>query len=265
MTAAGFTFVQISDLQFGMLRPGADDYDETPLVERAVARINAIRPAFVICNGDLVDEPCSERQFAVAERLLEGLAPGLVCHTVPGNHDIGDAPDADAIAWFRDRIGPDRFAFDHGGWHFVGLNSCLLADGGRAPDEVRAQWQWLAADLARHRANGGGPALVFMHHPPFLDRAAEPDDYFNLPGGVRTRLLDLLQAHGVTVVLTGHLHRNNLARENGLTVVTSGPVGMPLQDGVSGLRIVKVAGDAVDHRYFALDDVEGQERFAGSA
>jgi len=253
-----FFFLQVSDPQFGMFEPGADSYRETPLVALAVARINALAPAFVICNGDVIDEPCSDVQFDEAERLFEGRDGNIPLHMVPGNHDIGDEPTAANLAWFRRRIGPDWFSFDHGGWHFVGLNSCLIADERHVPGEAQEQWEWLTGDLTR--ANGT-PTLVFMHHPLFLEAATEPDHYFNLSTAARTRYVDLFREHGIGTVLAGHLHRNNEATDGGLAVVTNGPVGMPLGDGLSGLRIVKVACGEIEHRFFALEDAAGQEAY----
>ncbi len=38
-------------------------------------------------------------------------------------------------------------------------------------------------------------------------------------------------------------------------MVTTGPVGKPLGDDPSGLRIVRVGEAGLDHAYFALDEV----------
>ena len=43
------------------------------------------------------------------------------------------------------------------------------------------------------------------------------------------------------------------ARPPALQMVTSGPVGYPLGDDPSGLRIVKVYDDRIEHEYFAFD------------
>ena len=40
-----------------------------------------------------------------------------------------------------------------------------------------------------------------------------------------------------------------------MLMVISGPVGFPLADDPSGLRIVKVYDDRVEHEYFGMDDV----------
>ena len=40
-----------------------------------------------------------------------------------------------------------------------------------------------------------------------------------------------------------------------MLMVISGPVGYPPGDDPSGLRIVKVYDDRIEHRYYGMDDV----------
>lgn len=259
-----FFFVQISDLQFGMYRPDADDYPETDLVRLAIERLNALEPDFVLCTGDLIDIPGSEKQMGHAREMLKDLNRNIPFLAVPGNHDVGDAPSRDDLAWFRRHIGRDWFSFNHGGWHFVGLNSCLLADWELAPEEAERQWNWLEDDLGRKLTGQVEGTIAFMHHPLFLESTKEDDGYFNLPRRSRDRCIDLFNSYGIRIVLAGHLHRCSEAESGDLKVIVSGPVGMPLEDGYSGLRIVRIGKDGVRHEYFALDDHMGQMRFLGA-
>jgi 3',5'-cyclic AMP phosphodiesterase CpdA len=254
-------FIHLSDPQFGMFEPGSEHYYETPLVARAIERVNALRPAFVLCTGDLVDIPRSDDQLEHARSMLADLDPGILFLAVPGNHDIGDEPTARDLRWYRRAVGRDRFSFNHRGWHFTGINSCLLADGRAVPQEVAAQWSWLEGDLARPAVERAEGTVVFMHHPPFLEAETEDDGYFNLPRDPRSRLVELLRNHGVRLLLCGHLHRSHRATADSLEVLVAGPVGMPLGEGFSGMRLVKIGADGVRHGYFALDDVAGQEAF----
>ena len=68
-----------------------------------------------------------------------------------------------------------------------------------------------------------------------------------------------LRRHGISTVLAGHVHANNITTDADVTVVANGPVGMPLRDAVSGFRIFRIGSAGLDHRYFALEDVAGQE------
>lgn len=261
MSRNDWFFAQISDPQFGMFRPGEDDYEETALVVRAIERLNVLRPDFVLCTGDLIDEPCSDRQMEHARGLLGELDASIPFVSLPGNHDVGDVPTAESLEWFRELFGRDRFSFNHHGWHIVGLNSCLMADGSAAPDEVDRQWAWLEEDLDRADRVGAVGTLAFMHHPLFLDRMDEEDDYFNLPAAVRAECAEILQKHGVRTIFSGHLHRCHTAASGGLEAVVTGPVGMPLQDGYSGFRLIRMSGDAFHHEFFGLEDMAGQREF----
>jgi 3',5'-cyclic AMP phosphodiesterase CpdA len=54
--------------------------------------VNAIRPAFVLIGGDLIDDPNSDDQTEEFLAITAGVDPEIPVHLVPGNHDI--APDA---------------------------------------------------------------------------------------------------------------------------------------------------------------------------
>jgi len=133
------------------------------------------------------------------------------------------------------------------------LNSALIVAPEQVPEEERAQWEWLVGELGRLRADGAEPILVFQHHSYFLGQADEEDAYFNVPIEPRTRYLELLRDNGVRVVFAGHYHRNGHGLFGSLEMVTSGPVGRPLGDNPSGLRVVTVDGGEIAHRYYGLD------------
>ena len=95
-----------------------------------------------------------------------------------------------------------------------------------------------------------------MHHPLFGQYAEEPDDGMAIiPRERRKVILDLLQVHRTSGLFAGHWHKNNYAADGDMLMVTSGPVGFPLGDDPSGLRIVKVYDDRIEHEYFGMDDV----------
>jgi len=65
---------------------------------------------------------------------------------------------------------------------------------------------------------------------------------------------------GVRYVFAGHYHRNALARDQKLEMVTTGPVGKPLGADPSGFRVVIVTRDSVIHRYYPLDSLPDRIR-----
>jgi len=60
---------------------------------------------------------------------------------------------------------------------------------------------------------------------------------------------------GVKEVFAGHLHRNSEGRDGDLDMVTTGPVGKPLDGGKSGMRLVTITADGVTHKYYDFSDL----------
>jgi 3',5'-cyclic AMP phosphodiesterase CpdA len=250
-----FFFIQMNDAQFGMYSANKDTSREIELLEKAVLHINRLKPAFVLNTGDLVNEPCDEKQLAEAMRIIKNLDKDIMIYSVPGNHDVADAPTEETLRWYRKQIGKDWYSFDYCRWHFIGLNSCIVANAEHAQQDAEKQWNWLSNDLERTASTSKSHIIIFMHHPLFLNDPDEANDYFNIPRKIRQTYLDLFRKYDIKLVLAGHLHQNNLTGNSQFEVVTTGPVGMPLGEAVSGFRIVKVYPDHVEHRYYGLDDV----------
>ncbi|MDX1690732.1 MAG: metallophosphoesterase [Acidimicrobiia bacterium] len=221
--------------------------------EEAVAVVNGLRPEAVVIGGDMVDDPNAEDQYEAFMRVTSRIDPDIDVRWLPGNHDIADdtvAPTPDSIERYRAAFGPDRFAFDLGPVRFVALNTPLIDHPEHVPGELAAQEDFLAGELADAVSRGRRVVLV-GHHPLFLESADEPDTYWNLPAERRRPVLDLVHRHGVGLMLAGHWHRNRIARDGTFEMVTSGPVGYPLGDDPSGVRVVEVGEQGVRHRYIA--------------
>ncbi|MDX1511002.1 MAG: metallophosphoesterase [Nitriliruptorales bacterium] len=223
---------------------------------RAIAQANEIAPDFVVMGGDMVDDPFDEGQYEAVREITEDLRSRMFW--VPGNHDAGDDtdhPTARSLAHYRERFGPDHYAFEHKGASFIVVNTVVWSHAEMVPAEWEEQLAALEQSLAEARERGG-PIIVFGHHPLFLRDPQEADDFFNVPRVRRDPLLDLLADHGVTAYFCGHWHRNGGGTHRGVEVVISGAVGFPLGDDPSGLRIVDVGPDGLSHTYVALDTDE---------
>lgn len=135
------------------------------------------------------------------------------------------------------------------------LNSCLIQSSKDLRKPAEQQEAWLKAELARAKAEGIRHAIVFQHHPWFVESIDEPDGYHNLPRRQRYRYLDLFQQSGVTHVFAGHYHANATARQQSLEMVTTGAIGKPLKNDVSGLRVVIVRDTRIEHRFYHLGEI----------
>ncbi len=252
---AGFFFIQLSDPQFGFFSGDAAFAQETANLEFAIATANRLRPSFVVVTGDLVNEAGHAAQIAEYRRITAKLDPAIRIYHVAGNHDVGNVPTPESLESYSHALGPDHYTFREGGFVGIVINSCLVAAPEGAPDRAKAQEAWLGSELRRARAEGARHIVVFSHHPLFVMDASESDAYVNIPREPRARLLGLFAANGVRFVFSGHHHQNALGRAGDIEVVTTGPIGRPLGEGRSGMRIVKVAATGITHRYYDLSEL----------
>ncbi|MCX6569005.1 MAG: PQQ-binding-like beta-propeller repeat protein [Candidatus Aminicenantes bacterium] len=184
-------FAWLSDTHVGSDRGAAD-------LRACVSDINA-RPglSFVLVTGD-VTEMGSYVNLRLAKDILDGLR--VPYHIIPGNHDTkwsGSGGSDFARLW-----GADRFAFESGGFRFIGLSQgpiLRMGDGNWAPQDVR----WLEALLAE--AGGATKPTVFVSHYP-LD-ASIANWYV---------VLDKLKTIPTVAVLVGHGHKNRAMDFEGL-------------------------------------------------
>jgi 3',5'-cyclic AMP phosphodiesterase CpdA len=247
--ADAFFFVQISDPQLGMITGNKDLTQEVANLEFAVATINRLRPAFVVVSGDMVNEPHDVAQLTEYRRVMSRVAAGIPVYHVAGNHDLGNAPSPAGIAAYTNHFGPDHYTFWHEGLAGIVLNSVIIHTPDQAAAQLAEQEVWLRAELARARDRGAEHIVVFAHHPWFLEKATEPDEYFNIPSQRRAQHLEWFREAGVKYLFSGHYHRNKVARDGELMAVTSGPVGKPLSGGKSGLAVVVVRAGALEYRF----------------
>ena len=251
-------FIQLADPQFGAFTQDKDFAHETANYEFAIANVNRLRPAFVVICGDLINKTGDKRQADEYFRITSKIDRSIPVHAVAGNHDVGNEPTSATLKAYRDRFGPNYYSFRHGRLFGIVLDSSVISAPGKVRLEADAQEAWLKAELVRARASDARHIVVFQHHSWFLEKPDEPSQYFNVPIEARRRYLDLLKSSGVRYVFAGHYHRNSYGRDGDLEMITSGPVGRPLGADPSGLRIVTVKDDVLEHTYFGMGLIPNQ-------
>lgn len=243
-----FTFIQITDPQFGFTDNNKSFSKETQLYEKAVAEINRIDPDFVVITGDLVNDRNNKSQVDEFKRITCMISPSIPVYYSPGNHDIGEAPKQTDIDEFKGNYGHDRFAFRHKRTLLIGLNSCLIKS--ETPGLEASQYQWLADELKNNRRLKH--KIIFCHYPFFISRPDEPDQYFNIPSDIRSRYLELFSKYNVNAVFAGHLHNNGYGKNGNLEMITTSAAGKPLAKIPSGFRIIKVYQDRIESEYISI-------------
>jgi predicted phosphodiesterase len=258
-TFSGLTDAEIADFAARDMRvrraPKTDGFAWDALrYAEAIEAAERLRPDFVVMGGDMVNDPVSEGELAELRRITDRL-DGVPMHWVPGNHDAATdtvVPTAASLRQYRERFGPDSYAFDHKGTTCIVTNTVVWQRPELVPDEWEAQRAFLEGSLRAARERGSAHIVVFGHHPLFTAAPDEDDSYWNIPRERRRPLLDLLDAYGARTFFCGHWHRNGGGRDRDLEVVVTGPVGYPLGADPSGFRIVEVDGDRLAHRYVPL-------------
>jgi 3',5'-cyclic AMP phosphodiesterase CpdA len=248
-------FIQLADTQFGMFTNDRDFVQETANYEFVVANINRLRPRFVVICGDLINKVGDAAQTAEYLRITAKIDSSIPVYAVPGNHDVGNEPTPETLAYYRQHFGRDYYSFVQGNVYGIVLNSGLISAPAKVQPAAAEQETWLKAELSKAQAAGARHIVVFQHHSWFLEKADEPTQYFNIPIETRGRFLELLKGAGVRYVFAGHYHRNASGRDGTLEMITSGPVGQPLGNDPSGIRIVTVRDAGLEHRYYTLGNI----------
>jgi 3',5'-cyclic AMP phosphodiesterase CpdA len=210
MSIRPIMIAQISDLH--VKRPGTLAYgkvDTAAALTRCVAELNRLEspPDLVVISGDLVDTPRKEEY----DHLVTLLAPlTLPFAAIPGNHD----DRALLRAAFPDQAyAPSGAALNM--VHAVGAIDIVLLDS-TVPDAAHGELDaatlaWLDTTLAVSTTR---PALLFLHHPPFVTGIAHMDAQ-NLRNAAD--LAAILRRHPrARLVAAGHVHRATLTTFAGI-------------------------------------------------
>jgi 3',5'-cyclic AMP phosphodiesterase CpdA len=180
-----FSFLVVNDLH-------SLDKKCEPWFEKVVRQMTTHeeKPELLLIAGDLAEDGKLE-QIAAVKEIFSGLK--LPIYVVPGNHDY--TPKQERKAY--DDLFPDRlnYAFDHGGWQFVALDT---TEGTKYQNTTigDATLKWLDDNLPK--MDKKKPLVVVTHFP--------------LGEGVRMRpknadeLLKRLTDYNLRAVYSGHYH-----------------------------------------------------------
>ena len=121
----------VGDPQFGFItsRPSMkhrakerfeENYrDDLARLERALARVNELKPDLLVFGGDMTQRPGDiEKEWPALLKRVQ--VPFVV---TPGNHDMGNRLTRENLERFRKVFGRDYGALDMKGWRVVAGNS----------------------------------------------------------------------------------------------------------------------------------------------
>jgi len=214
-----FTFAVFADSHI-RLESGSNGYDFYPSNAFANARsryivqkVNQFDPNLAIHLGDVIYPIPALSPHETAVKMAHDLYSQIKSplYVVPGNHDIGDKPNAwvpapavteDSHKIFEKYWGKSYASFDHEAIHFVLINTPIFNSGVSLEKEQRI---WLEKDLADNKKDGKR-VFLFMHYPPYLLDPLEAEHYDNIAEPARSWLLSLLKQYNVEAVFSAHSH-----------------------------------------------------------
>lgn len=185
--------------------------DTAAFLEKAVQHLRDLPLPLnaVILTGDLVDFGTDE-EYGRLLRLLEPISVPI--YPIPGNHDVrnamrrafagrADLPEEDDVSYVAE-CGPLRL---------VMVDSMMA--GYPHGEMTDARLEWLDAALS---AEPDRPALIALHHPPFITgiRHMDVQNCRNWEGFERV----LLRHPQVLSIVCGHIHRTVFTTFAGRTV-----------------------------------------------
>lgn len=235
-----WTFVHVADIQPGS--PCSFRYNPSWIRNwrQARAQILAIDPDLLLVGGDLTRDGSIHR-YELQEIKADLDALPFPAHVVPGNMDTGNkhtdrlgrhrGPDQSndlelnvtsaQLQQFASVFGPLWWSFEHRGVRFSGLADMVVNSG--LPEEG-AFWAWAEEQMRRRRPEHH---VWITHYPLFMDDPDEPnweiddpvhytDWYFSIDQPGRARLLDLFEATGTEIVISGHVHCHKVTVARGI-------------------------------------------------
>ncbi len=243
---------------------------EAKVLTAMITKLDSLRAhgqsvAAVINSGDLVEDGRYAGQWERFLKIHRPLTSRVPYFPVAGNHERTDAVEG-VENWRMATglpVGSDRlyYCFDSAdGWvRFIALDSNPMADPAHLwTREVQIKYSeeeitWMVARLKEHN----GPAIVFMHHPPFsvgFHRVEWQAD--SVLRDRRARIVTALHEAGIGVLVTGHEHAYERALftwpDAVLINIVTGGGGAPLHAIPSPAKSAqlfseyKVAGAVVD-------------------
>ncbi len=267
-----FSFVHLTDLHLmaggrWAYQPDGWAVDPAANLRRVIDAVNALepRPAFAVLGGDLASpdlldpsRPWTAEEYEPSYRELVDLLRTLPCpiHPTLGNHDNRAAFHRILDTGVADPAEPWSYAFDHGSWHFVVLDT--LVPGSPRGRLRPAQLAWLQRDLHGHSER---PTMVFLHHPPWPVGLAWIDA-MGLENG--EALIDVLRRHpGARTIVAGHVHTDTVIQREGFTVLTTPATSVQLSKvsqtpkllaGPPGFRTFRLDGGTITTRVLTVGE-----------
>ncbi len=261
----GFSFAFLTDIH---VQP---EIRATEGLKAAIAKVNELKPDFVITGGDLIMDALAQT-FGRADSLYNlyvETARGfnMPVHNTMGNHEVFGYYEESGVdsshplygdRMFEERLGKRYYVFEFNGWRFYILDSIdEWEEGGYYGYIDQEQVAWLKEDLAG--VDPETPIIISIHIPLLTVQTQihEGSTAPNSMGSVITNsreVLEVFNGHNLRLVLQGRLHAYEDIYVNGIHFITGGAVSGKWWSGPrfgmeEGFLMVHVSGDEIKSEY----------------
>jgi DNA repair exonuclease SbcCD nuclease subunit len=250
-----FSFVHLTDFHIGDPRGARKNIRETigwRAAKKAIQEINLLHPDFVIISGDLIFGALNPYEYRECYKILQLFdVPTFLC---PGNHDGQIVFKKDGFDFWKKYFGSLNYSFNYGSYHFLAVNSYCWPSYQRTPFLFATfNWggyiddkeiEWIEEDLENNiNAN---LTFMFLHHNPLWETEDNSifkfrSEYYN-----RKKLLSLIDEYDVDMVLSGHVHHDNVTIINDTIYITTTTTASDFGgDAYWGYRLIEIKNGSI--------------------
>lgn len=209
-----FTFVQITDLHFGI----KGNLENAPRIMKAINAL-PMEIQFVAVTGDIFhdnidDDKMVDRAASTFERLKTPV------YFVPGNHDIHPKTFVEDRSTFESKFGPFcvRKEIKNVVLLFIYLESLRK-------DQEHKSYKPFEVLEENLKQAGNKPVIVFTHSPPVWDFHDNEMHYVWNKENME-KLIKIFTSYKIKALITGHLHRDEFHWENEFPIYSCEPVSV---------------------------------------
>ena len=249
-----FTAVVTSDLHYtanknvsNIIVPGMAFVDE--ITDAIIEMVLDQKPDALILTGDNTNGGSKTDAVILAEKLKRVKDAGIQVVITTGNHDFNQSSPEDfekiyyGLPEMTDR---DAYSLSYttlaGDAVLLAMDDSAVDPGGRG-EFSPSTMAWLEEMLDKYAEH---PVLFLSHHNVLIGKESENSESYHIQN---KELPALLQSRHVSLALTGHLHSQMIARENGLYEIVS---AMPLA-GSHMTGFLEISGNSLHYETRDLD------------
>lgn len=150
----------------------------------------------------------------VKDKLAVATERGILVHYTPGNHDVGDEPNTNAVntmSLYTENWGPQHeVVLQEDSVLYLQFNSQLYWFSDPSLSAAKQQQNaWLDTQLKRVSAADTKLIVLMTHIPPFMNDAAEDEGWANWKKSDREEVLTMMANRKIPMLwLCGHFHGN---------------------------------------------------------